>query len=45
MAHEPVEEVSDLGAKLLGLGVELIEGLGHAVGDLHVAALELSDEA
>ena len=36
VADEPIEEVACLLAELLRLGFELLEGLGEAVGDLHV---------
>jgi hypothetical protein len=44
VADEAVDERGDLGAELLGLGVELGEGLGEAVGDLDVAAVERAPE-
>lgn len=44
MADQPIEEVADLVAERVGLGVELLEGLCQAVGDLHVAAFEFAYE-
>jgi hypothetical protein len=41
VAHEAIEEGCHLGAEFLGFGRELLDGLGEAVGDLHISAAEL----
>ena len=40
VADEVVDERGDLGAELVGFGVELGEGFGEAVEDLDVAAVQ-----
>ena len=44
VADQLIEEVADLSPELIGLGFELVQGVGQAVRDLDVSSLQLSHE-